>query len=229
MGFKREQTMEMRDNHELMKRISRNMTKARIASGKTKADVAIDLGATRQAINQWETGSYVPRLGNLVDYAAAVGCDPGDLLREVTKNLPAGSGIKKRLAASAQAIPLYGINTVGAILMQAVKAEPSRYVAAITKCQSNAVAFEIADNAMLRKFHPGDVVVINPADMAEPEQCVLAMAGGNVVFRQFFPKNHGAVIGGQLRAMNGSYPAIALGKHDKILGVMAQHVTTRHD
>ena len=212
-----------------MKRVARNMTRARIASGKTTADIATDLGATRQAVNQWETGCYVPRLGNLVEYAVAVGCDPADLLREVTKKIPSGSGIKKRLAASARPVPLYAINTVGAILMHTVKAEPSRYVAAIVKCHASAVAFEVADNSMLKKFHPGDVVIINPSETAEPEQCVLAIAGGNVVFRQFLPKAHGAVVGGELRAMNGAYPAITLGKHDKILGVMAQHVTTRHD
>lgn len=66
--------------------IGRRIESRRVEAGLTQQQVASRIsdagsrGITRSAIGQWETGLAMPRIDRLCEVAAALGCDPGELL-----------------------------------------------------------------------------------------------------------------------------------------------------
>lgn len=65
----------------------RRLKAARLAAGKTQADVAAMFGKEPQAIGHWETGTTNPSAPQLTVMAAEFGADPAELL--YGDNIPA--------------------------------------------------------------------------------------------------------------------------------------------
>jgi len=53
----------------------------RIASGQTQTELAETIGATQQQVSWWESGRNEPGAYAIIKIAAALGIDPGDLLK----------------------------------------------------------------------------------------------------------------------------------------------------
>lgn len=56
--------------------------KLRINAEKTQAELAAACGVSQGTVALWEHGKAFPRSGKIGAVAAALGCDPADLLRE---------------------------------------------------------------------------------------------------------------------------------------------------
>lgn len=113
--------------------------------------------------------------------------------------------------------------------IDANKAEPQKYVASVGKHSRDAVAFTIVGRSMAPRFCDGDIVTIGPGDDPEPGQLVLASAAGKFVFRRYLPKSASSHVGARLVALNDSFPEIVMTKGDAILGIMGEHISSRHE
>lgn len=58
---------------------------ARASSGKSREQLAVDIGRSYSAIVQYESGASSPSLGTLVELADALGVHPGDLFAEAER------------------------------------------------------------------------------------------------------------------------------------------------
>lgn len=56
--------------------------KLRINAEKTQAEIAAACGVTQGTVAHWEHGKAFPRTEKIGAVAAALGCNPADLLRE---------------------------------------------------------------------------------------------------------------------------------------------------
>ncbi len=64
----------------------------REAAGLTQSALALRVGVSRQAVNQWESGINWPSSQILPDLAAALGCTIGDLYEDVIEYRYMGPG-----------------------------------------------------------------------------------------------------------------------------------------
>ena len=54
--------------------------------GYDQDDVGRMLGVTKTAISRWETGKRTINGDTMIEYCLAIGADPQDLVRDITKN-----------------------------------------------------------------------------------------------------------------------------------------------
>lgn len=213
-----------------LNKLGRRMRAARERRDFSQSHIARLMGVAKQTISNWETACAPPGLESLIRFAAIVDIDVAELFNGLSTDVTPMDESRRRLAAASQLIPLYKLVEAGDILMGAVlkgKVEPERFVATLTEHPRRALAFTINGTAMRPRFCDGDVVTILPADMAESGQFVLACTDGNYVFRRFLPATgkRPAI----LRALNPNVVDIHMIADDRILGVMKEHVSIRHD
>lgn len=68
--------------HNLMNVFARALKRERQARGITQAELAGRIGRTQPEVSRYERGVCAPSLRRLQAMAAAIGCEPADLMRE---------------------------------------------------------------------------------------------------------------------------------------------------
>lgn len=213
---------------QLGERIRTARTRYRLSQG----DISLRLGLAKQTISQWENGDCTPQLKHLIQLAANLGIDPAYFLTGLSDDLKPTAEAQRRLDIASQVVPLYDIETAGAILMQKVDPKDvrvARHVPTLGRHPPRALAFEIKGDAMVSNqpgpsFGDGEFVTLAPATMAKRGQFVLAQADGAFHFRRFLPRVEGKVEDAILRALNPDFQDVVMGKGDAILGVLKEHI-----
>ena len=86
---------------------------------------------------------------------------------------------------------------------------------------AEAFALLVLGDSMLPEFAEGDVIVIEPEGLATDGAFVLALHGGEWIFRQLAA----AGAGWQLRPLNPRYPSVDLEDLSAVRGVVIQKTT----
>jgi len=83
---------------------------------------------------------------------------------------------------------------------------------------AESFALMVLGDSMTPEFEPGDIVIIEPEGLASDGAFVLALAGGEWIFRQLLRTGDTW----RLRALNDAYPAIELADLAAVRGVIIQ-------
>lgn len=83
--------------------IGKRIRKQRIDSGLTQAELAAKLGVSRATISSWETDRTEPAMQDVQALAAAMGCQPSDLVGNFAEEVRADDTIR-RLSAYLSAL-----------------------------------------------------------------------------------------------------------------------------
>lgn len=72
-----------------------NIYRMRKRAGVLQHELAAQIGVTQSTVSQWESGRTAPRVKNIVEIAAALGCTVDELLRDGGEEGGADDGQKQ--------------------------------------------------------------------------------------------------------------------------------------
>lgn len=191
-----------------MTKLARRIKKAREAKGMTRNQLSKEIGVSRAAISQWESGATTDLKARfLFPLAKALEVDPTELYWG-TPSIP-----EQLRLTPLKFVPLLTYDDIGEDLEETGEVIP-------TSADHATFAVKISGDAMSPRFQDGCIVVFD-AD-AEPVSgnCIIAEID-NRMFRQF--NQEGGLV--SLTALNEKYPTIQCKKSDmKCLGVAVQKI-----
>jgi SOS-response transcriptional repressor LexA len=212
-------------------------------SGRTKADIARELGVTKQSITGWVESGRISK-GNLLKLAELLQVDINWLMDDASEQNPLRYGKLQLVpntppatisnvspvALGKRAIPVISAIQAGALKEIAQPYEAGDGYATVfadDEYSKWAFALEIEGESMLPEFRPGDIVIIEPEWQPRPGEYVAAKNGHEeATFKKYRPRGtaqNGDMIF-ELSPLNDDYPTM---RSDitplKIIGVMAEH------
>jgi DNA-binding XRE family transcriptional regulator len=219
-----------------LKTIAQRMRRVREMRGYSITEASALLDVAKQTISQWEHADCHPGMANLVKFGEVMRVDLGDLFRGLTPLTP----IKTRthgLRLATQLVPLVTLRTAGAYLMHTAELpETVKRIPTVRHHPKGSIAFTISGRSFEPWGREGDVITLVPVEegqKVDAGKLVLAHIEGRpdpIVFRRYLPKVEGQNIqGAMLRSLNGVDPDIVMKTGDRLLGVMLEHISTRHD
>jgi SOS-response transcriptional repressor LexA len=212
-------------------------------SGRTKADIARELGVTKQSITGWiESGRISkPNLLKLAELLEininwfmdnTMGQDAlkHGKLQLVKTSPPAFTSNVSPTAIGKRAIPVISAIQAGALKEIAQPYEAGDGYATVYADDDYskwAFALEIEGESMMPEFRPGDIVIIEPEWQPRPGEYVAAKNGSEeATFKKYRPRGTNATgdMIFELAPLNEDYPTL---RSDitplTIIGVMAEH------
>ena len=209
--------------------LGKRMREVRERRGYTQTAAARLCDVAKQSLSNWELGVTPPSLSHLIHWCAVMDIDVGVLFGGLLDNLRPVSNTERRIPTTSQLIPVEKtMERAGQRLMgQQLEIENTEGFVSVRPQKGEQAAFTIDGPSMEPRFCDGDTVVVTSQTMAEPDSLVFAKVNGRYLFRRFLPKVEGKTEGAILRALNPAYPDVEMKRNDSILGVFAQHVSTR--
>lgn len=212
-------------------------------SGRAKADIARELGVTKQSITGWlESGRIskpnLLKLAELLQINVSWFMDDSveqklvnhGKLQLVKTTPPAFDNNASPAALGKRAIPVISAIQAGALKEIAQPYEVGDGYATVyadDEYSKWAFALEIDGESMLPEFRPGDLVIIEPEWQPRPGEFVAAKNGSEeATFKKYRPRGTNAAgeIVFELAPLNEDYPTL---RSDitplTIIGVMAEH------
>tara|TARA_R100000808_G_scaffold4205_4_gene14008 strand:- start:4794 stop:5381 length:588 start_codon:yes stop_codon:yes gene_type:complete len=191
-----------------MNKLARRIKTAREKKGMTRNDLSKEIGVSRAAISQWESGAITNlKARYLFPLAKALEVDPTELYWG-TPSIP-----EQLRLTPLKFVPLLEYEEIGK------KVEEDREVVPTT-AESASYAVKISGDAMSPKFAPGCTVIFDADAVPVSGNCIIA-EHTNRVFRQYH--NEGGLV--SLTPFNEKYPTIQMEKKKfKCLGVAVQKV-----
>ena len=191
-----------------MSKLARRIKTAREKKGMTRNELSKEIGVSRAAISQWESGATTDlKARYLFPLAKALEVDPTELYWG-TPSIP-----EQLRLTPLRFVPILEYEEVGAKVTEEKELVP-------TTAENATFAVKISGDAMSPKFEPGCTVIFDGDASPESGNCIIADVR-NRVFRQF--NREGGIV--SLTAFNSSYPTLQVEeKKLKCLGVAVQKV-----
>jgi transcriptional regulator with XRE-family HTH domain len=187
---------------------ARWLKKARKDAGLTQGQLAQKLGVKPNTVSRWELSRMGPPPPMRHEIARVLGVDYSPL-QPVAMQVPeVGVQYPKEYT-----LPLYllGATAVGDTDGEHIGGTP------VTPHEANVAdrAYRLTDDSMAPAFRNGWIIGVRIAETAKPGQLVVALVGGELLFRRYEGAIDGAVL---LRPLNASFP-VASGREIRIIGI----------
>lgn len=188
--------------------------------------LALQLGVSRQRLQNWEKGVALPRPHEMERLAAELQLS----VDEITKGARAAAGTGSiqdetgSVYGIVRRLPIISWSAVGELA-----GSPSAYVAGMAEEWTYAInvsagcfALRVRGPSMQPRFNSGDVIVVDPTREPRPGDFVVVGRNGNgdATFNEL------ANVDGEmwLKPLNTQFPAVPLPKDARICGVVVRRI-----
>lgn len=202
-------------------RFGQRLARLRKAATLTQQDVATAFKLSVQAVSGWERGAALPGIHRLPQLAALYNQTLEGLIGFVSK------GRAKRIG-----VPVVSYVQAGEwkSTRDGIQFDSERFVSCDTPVSEFAFALQIEGKSMEKRFLEGDVIIVEPRNMLDPQigDFVVAKesADQKATFKQYW-RHRGSVV--ELRPLNEEHPLLTIDETTpgEIIGTMIEHHSYR--
>lgn len=204
-------------------RFGQRLARLRKSATLTQQDVASAFELTVQAVSGWERGATLPGIHRLPQLAALYNQTLEGLIGFVSK------GRAKRIG-----VPVVSYVQAGEWkpAKDGIQFDAERFVSSDVPVSEFAFALEIEGKSMEKRFSEGDVIIVEPLRMLDPQIGDFVVAKENAdhkaTFKQYW-RRRGSVV--ELRPLNDEYPLLTMDDTTpgEIIGTMVEHHSYRRN